>query len=62
MTGKWPTSGTQAWPAGPTPGFSAGTGFAGDPEQELQFLKTRADFLSRQLEAIRKRIEELERE
>ncbi|MDI7252176.1 DUF5320 domain-containing protein [Candidatus Solincola sp.] len=62
VTGRWPTPQTaQAWQAGPASGFAAGTGFAGGPEQELEFLKSRADFLSRQLDAIRKRIEELEK-
>jgi hypothetical protein len=45
----------QAWQAG------AGAGFTAGPEQELNFLKSRADFLSQQLENVRKRIEELEK-
>lgn len=56
MTGRWPTPQMeQAWQAG------AGAGFTAGPEQELNFLKSRADFLSQQLENVRKRIEELEK-
>ncbi len=45
----------QAWQSG------WGAGFVGGTEQELSFLKARAEFLSRQLEDIRRRIEELEK-
>lgn len=62
MTGRWPTPRTgQTWQAGPYGSFAAETGFMGDPERELQFLKSRAEFLSQQLDAVRKRIEELEK-
>lgn len=55
-TGRWPTTQTeQAWQSG------WGAGFAAGPEQELNFLKARAEFLTRQLESIRKRIEDLEK-
>lgn len=62
LSGRWPTPQTaRAWQTGPAAGLGAGDSFAGSPEQEVEFLKTRADFLSRQLEAIRERIEELEK-
>lgn len=56
-TGRWPTPQMeQAWQAGP------GAGFVPGPEQELSSLKARADVLAQQLEGVRKRIEELEKE
>lgn len=62
MSGRWPTpQAAQAWQAGAAAGFGPGAAFAGGPEQELEFLKSRADFLSRQLDAVRRRIEELEK-
>ena len=55
-TGRWPTPQMeQAWQAGPG-------GFAPAPEQELDSLKRQADMLSQQLENVRKRIDELEKE
>jgi hypothetical protein len=52
----------QAWQAGrAATGAGMGAGFTAGPEQELDFLKSRADFLSQQLENVRKRIEELEK-
>lgn len=55
VTGRWPTPQMeQAWQSGGMMGWSMG------PEQELNLLKARAEFLSRQLDNIRKRIEELE--
>ena len=63
MTGRWPTPQMeQAWQAGrAATGAGMGAGFTAGPEQELDFLKSRADFLSQQLENVRKRIEELEK-
>lgn len=59
MTGRWPTPQMeQAWQSRQAP---MGAGFAMGPEQELAFLKSRADLLSQQLENVRKRIEELEK-
>ncbi|MBC7247945.1 MAG: DUF5320 domain-containing protein [Actinobacteria bacterium] len=59
MTGRWPTPQMeQAWQPRQA---TAGAGFAMGPEQELDFLKSRADLLSQQLENVRKRIEELEK-
>jgi len=63
MTGRWPTPQMeQAWQAGRAGmGTGMGAGFTAGPEQELDLLKSRADFLSQQLENVRKRIEELEK-
>lgn len=59
MTGRWATPQMeQAWRSGQ---YGTGAGFAAGPEQELDFLKSRADFLSQQLEGLRKRIKELEK-
>lgn len=63
MSGQWPTSRmAQSRQTGPAEGFGNWAPFAGSPEQELEFLKKRAEFLARQLEAVRERIEDLERE
>lgn len=62
MTGRWSNPEmAQAWQAGPAAGFAAGAGFVGGPERELELLRSRADFLSCQLDAVRRRIEELEK-
>lgn len=59
MTGRWPTPRMeQAWQAGMA---GTGAGFTAGPEQEMEFLKSRADFLSKQLENVRRRIEELKK-
>ncbi len=62
MTGRWPTPGKdRTWQAEPSASFSGEAGFTVDAERELQFLKSRAEFLSQQLEAVRRRIEEIEK-
>lgn len=51
----------RTWQAEPSASFSGEAGFTVDAERELQFLKSRAEFLSQQLEAVRRRIEEIEK-
>jgi len=53
MTGQWPTP--AAWGV-----WAPWAGIA--PEQELTLLRNQAEFLKQQLDAIAKRIEELEKE
>lgn len=62
LTGRWPTPAAAPWWG--SPGWT-GPGFqppAMAPETELSALETQADWLKSQLDAISKRIEELEKE
>jgi len=58
ITGRWPVLAAAPWWGSPG-GFQPPTMA---PEAELSALKTQADWLKSQLEAISKRIEELEKE
>ncbi len=60
MTGQWPMpSAYPTWPEGSMAGFQAP---AYAPTDELSMLRTQAGWLRSQLEAITKRLEQLEKE
>ncbi|HDN79674.1 MAG: hypothetical protein DRI61_10040 [Chloroflexi bacterium] len=66
LTGQWPTPvtwGAWGWPAATAwGGWPTFTSPWFTPEQEVTMLKNQAEFLKQQLDAIAKRIEELEKE
>ena len=69
-TGQWPTPQAQAaWQAmqsgqfgSPYAGAAGAGAFAGQPPDELGFLKNQAEFLQSQIDQVQSRIAELEKE